>query len=359
MFGRDMARTDDPSCLISWALMTRLSCLMTWLVAAIACSGCVITGETDPVCGDGQKSATEECDDGDLQDGDGCTSTCTLEPYCGDAVQAADEECDDGNNAGGDGCSAGCVIEPFCGDGARDPGEDCDDGAHVPSDGCSPECKTELRHATTASWSFHLVAAPTTDLVCPVGFGTVAVHSQALDDADAPIGPAIVDMFSCSAMTGTIAPVFEGRYRTFLAVTNANGTQTYATTESRIVDLRATNMDYTAAIFEDGGYFKLAWNLVGAMTYTALTCQSTPIAGISLLSTDVASPTTFFDDVFMCQDGEGLTAALPEGTYTVSVSAIDGDDAAVGTAPALTNRVIQAPNKVTDLGMVTIPIDGL
>lgn len=55
MFGRDMARTDDPSCLISWWFMTRLS----WLVAAIVCSGCVITGETDPVCGDGRTEATE------------------------------------------------------------------------------------------------------------------------------------------------------------------------------------------------------------------------------------------------------------------------------------------------------------
>ncbi len=338
--------------------MTTPSWLRGGLVAAIACSGCVITGEIDPICGDGQREGAEECDDGNLGDGDGCTSTCTFEPYCGDAAQDPGEECDDGNNAGGDGCSASCVIEPFCGDGAIDPGETCDDGANVPSDGCSVECRIELRHATTARWSFRN-AGSSTALACPVGFDTVAVHSQAVNDGDAPIGAAVVDLYSCSTMFGTTAPLYEGRYRTFLSVTNAAGTQTYATTESRIVDLRTTNADYTAAIVVDGGYFKLAWTLIGAMSNTALTCSTAGATGISVLSTDVGSPTTFFDDVFECGAGVGVTGALPNGTYTVSVSAIDGDDLAVGTAPTLTSKVIQGPNKVTDLGSVMIPIAGL
>lgn len=32
------------------------------------------------VCGDGKADAPEECDDGDVEDGDGCSSTCTIEP---------------------------------------------------------------------------------------------------------------------------------------------------------------------------------------------------------------------------------------------------------------------------------------
>ncbi len=34
---------------------------------------------TPPVCGDGLAAGTEECDDGDLDNGDGCSSTCQLE----------------------------------------------------------------------------------------------------------------------------------------------------------------------------------------------------------------------------------------------------------------------------------------
>ncbi|RMD84593.1 MAG: DUF4215 domain-containing protein [Candidatus Dadabacteria bacterium] len=32
-----------------------------------------------PVCGDGRIGGTEECDDGNLVDGDGCSSTCLIE----------------------------------------------------------------------------------------------------------------------------------------------------------------------------------------------------------------------------------------------------------------------------------------
>lgn len=64
-----------------------------------------------PVCGDGVLDAGEECDDGNLMDGDGCSANCTITPYCGDGVLDAGEECDDGNNVDGDDCSAVCTIE--------------------------------------------------------------------------------------------------------------------------------------------------------------------------------------------------------------------------------------------------------
>ena len=86
-------------------------------------------------CGDGMKSATEGCDDGNTAEGDGCGSTCVAERgalcahaagfgrsecrlvVCGDGkMDAADdgsvvETCDDGNSDGGDGCSASCQVE--------------------------------------------------------------------------------------------------------------------------------------------------------------------------------------------------------------------------------------------------------
>lgn len=71
-----------------------------------------------PRCGDNILDPGEECDDGNLVDGDGCSSTCTIEvpqPYCGDGKLDPGEECDDGNTQAGDGCSANCTIEvPVC-----------------------------------------------------------------------------------------------------------------------------------------------------------------------------------------------------------------------------------------------------
>ena len=105
--------------------------------------GCSANCTIEPYCGDGVVDTGEECDDGNNVDGDGCSATCTVEPYCGDGVVDSNEECDDGNNVDGDGCSANCTTEPFCGDGNLDPGEGCDDGNNVNGDGCSADCTVE------------------------------------------------------------------------------------------------------------------------------------------------------------------------------------------------------------------------
>jgi len=133
----------------------------------------------DPTCGDGYRTPPEQCEDGNVTDGDGCTSDCVPElcgdgvvnndgtedceppgspvcteqcllriAECGDGYVTAPEECDDSNMVEGDGCSPGCLVEalPFCGDGMMDDGEDCDDGNLDSGDGCSELCKLEDRN---------------------------------------------------------------------------------------------------------------------------------------------------------------------------------------------------------------------
>ncbi|MEE3328952.1 MAG: S8 family serine peptidase [Myxococcota bacterium] len=67
-----------------------------------------------PVCGDGELSGTEECDDGNAVSGDCCSSSCTFE--------AATSPCDDGDS---------CTVDEVC-DGAGQCGSGsavvCDDG---------------------------------------------------------------------------------------------------------------------------------------------------------------------------------------------------------------------------------------
>jgi cysteine-rich repeat protein len=66
---------------------------------------------TPVVCGDGIQNGGEECDDGNLVDGDGCSAECITE-LCGDGIKNdVVETCDDGNTASGDGCSATCTLE--------------------------------------------------------------------------------------------------------------------------------------------------------------------------------------------------------------------------------------------------------
>ena len=104
-------------------------------------------GPTLPICGDSIQESGEQCDDGNLNNGDGCNSSCQTEstpnPVCGDGNLDAGEGCDDSNNDDGDGCSATCTIEPFCGDGNLDAGEECDDSNTDDGDGCSAVCELE------------------------------------------------------------------------------------------------------------------------------------------------------------------------------------------------------------------------
>lgn len=94
----------------------------------------------EPVCGNGWLERDEECDDGNLTNGDGCSETCTLE--CGDGVLGDGEDCDDGNRDNGDGCDENCQFE--CGDGVLNPGEECDDGNRDNGDGCDENCVIEI-----------------------------------------------------------------------------------------------------------------------------------------------------------------------------------------------------------------------
>ncbi len=77
-----------------------------------------------PVCGDGFQEGTEECDDGNVVDGDCCSSACVLAaagtPCSDGSVCTSAETCDAAGS-----CNAGAVLT-------------CDDGDPCTSDTCDP-----------------------------------------------------------------------------------------------------------------------------------------------------------------------------------------------------------------------------
>jgi cysteine-rich repeat protein len=130
------------------------------------------------ICGNGildrdlARGIDEQCDDGNLVDGDGCSALCKRE-FCGDNLvnngedcdraltpatcnidctlsrcgdsklntsAVPPEQCDDGNSTSGDGCSSVCQLE-HCGNGALDTGEECDGLLGLQP--CSPICRRE------------------------------------------------------------------------------------------------------------------------------------------------------------------------------------------------------------------------
>jgi len=132
-----------------------------------------ILSTTPGVCGNGERTADEACDDGNTQADDGCAADCrSVEPgyscapagrachriaRCGDGIVVLPELCDDGNQTNGDGCSSTCKLElgykcsgtpntctrTTCGDKLVEGAESCDVGDAVPFDGCSADCQSE------------------------------------------------------------------------------------------------------------------------------------------------------------------------------------------------------------------------
>lgn len=116
---------------------------------------------SDVTCGDAFVTAPEECDDGNLTDGDGCDSckfSCVskdpLRDCSGGDPCAGTSTCDDsvhtctpgiplanGTDCGPNAfCVTGVCTASVCGNAVVEMGEKCDDGNPIDGDGCDTDC---------------------------------------------------------------------------------------------------------------------------------------------------------------------------------------------------------------------------
>ncbi len=132
---------------------------------------CPEDGVCPVLCPNGAIDDNEDCDDGNLEDGDLCSNICRLNPCtgpncprCGDGVyqHQIGEQCDDGNAVDGDACTNNCrtrcdgnddcqglcdlatqqCLPATCGDAETNQAwERCDDGNVVNDDQCNNQCQ--------------------------------------------------------------------------------------------------------------------------------------------------------------------------------------------------------------------------
>jgi hypothetical protein len=217
------------------------------------------------------------------------------------------------------------------------------------------------------------LTGPAQETACPQGFDTAALFSQEVDGNGSPIGSPIIDLFDCAAGTGITSGLPPATYNEWVEITDHSGATEYAESPSslasgQIIDLTTSDLSYTTQIVNNGGVFALSWTLVGAQSNQTLTCDQAGAtggnSGVEAIAT-VSGGTMSADDIFDCNNPTlPLTAPYPAGSYTVSVDALDANMQAIGTAPAIPNAQIVDPavdptKPVTDLGDITIPIDGM
>jgi hypothetical protein len=228
--------------------------------------------------------------------------------------------------------------------------------AAASSGACGSSASTSA--VITAHWPFTHVDG-TASGQCDPSFGTAAIYSQPWDPVsnqllDAPV----IDKFNCSAMRGTTDPL-DGIFLVWVQIESDDGSRIYVKSKETYIDTADGDLTIDFPILDDGGYFFLTWDLVGATSNAPLTCAQAGIGKNGSVETvaTIAGGTNGAVDKFTCEHGFGTTDALEQGTYTVSVDANDNSGAAVGTAPTLTNKVIRAPGGLTDLGHIIIPIN--
>jgi hypothetical protein len=210
----------------------------------------------------------------------------------------------------------------------------------------------------SARWAFRNASDGATT-PCPAGFDTVELLTQPIDDSGAPLGDPNIDLFDCATQAGFSTDLPPDVYQAWIEVRSHDLQALYAQSLSSVLDVRRSNESFSTDILNDGGYFQLSWDLVARSTNRPLDCSQVSGAdSILAVSTSMADAHRVYDDRRACADGSGVTAGLLQGTYTITIDAVAGDRS-LGTATTLTNRVIAGHNRVTDLGTIPIPIDGL
>lgn len=227
--------------------------------------------------------------------------------------------------------------------------------------GCIITSGSEEDAVITAQWSLKSLDSNAT-IPYPPNVTTAAVYSQEVDANYRPIGSPIIDLFDVEDNAGTTAPLAPSVYQVWVELTSEGGSTVHARSLSAYVDVIDTDKTFTTTILEDGGYFQLAWNLVGASSNAPLSCEDAGISsgrpsGIYIEAFLANSTTAEATDIFDCGDGAGITAGYPAGDYDVLVDARLTTDQPVGGAPTIA-ATIGDRNQVTNLGTVNIPITG-
>jgi cysteine-rich repeat protein len=103
--------------------------------------------------GDEDHNGMADCADPSCASLPSCQST---QHVCGDGHTDPGEQCDDGNLVNGDDCDTNCTT-PRCGNGVVDPGEDCDEG------GATAACNADCSQARCGDGKLNLAAGEEVD----------------------------------------------------------------------------------------------------------------------------------------------------------------------------------------------------
>ena len=202
-----------------------------------------------------------------------------------------------------------------------------------------------------ANWKFTSVAK--TDTGCPPNVTGIEVVAQVINQDGTVVGAPVTDIFDCGAFSGVTAPLPPDHLNVYLNALGAGDVVMYQTL-SQTVDITDVNRTLNFDFVSDGGFIVFDWNLVSAANNAPLTCAQANATEVEIVET-LSGSTQGFTDKFDCDVHYGVTDPLAPGQYTTSISA-NSNAGALG-APVNKTVMVTAPNGITDIGSVTLPID--
>ena len=168
----------------------------------------ICNGITAPICGNDIEEPGEECEDGNLVNGDGCDENCNITYECNDTV---DNDSDLLPDIYDPGCHIGDnLINAYdptdnvelhtatCGNGAEENDEQCDDGNLFDGDGCSSTCTYQCASGDIPSAFYFFFEDPSLTIspvpTCPVcGDGITEGREDCENISECSTGEACTD----------------------------------------------------------------------------------------------------------------------------------------------------------------------
>jgi len=182
------------------------------------------------------------------------------------------------------------------------------------SGGCITESTTDTTQVTV-TWSIHDLHG--VGLACPVAVARLHANDATTD-------------FECAAGIGTSGALAPEPTTLTLELVG------YGSSLPAYFDLTDGNdRRFNAELITDGGYARLAW-----------TVDCTKAERIAVTTGDS-------HDYFPCNQGAGITSALPAGDDLFEIAALHDDQVIASTQVSAT---IRDRNQVTDLGLFALPI---
>lgn len=246
------------------------------------------------------------------------------------------------------------------------------------------------------TWQLASLATNTT-APCPAGFDTAAVYSQPVDDTGANAGDPTIDLFDCSSGYGLTSPIDIDEIQTYVetvSIATDDNSSVYGQTVPMLVTIGDTVQEVdTLPIYVDGGHFEITWQLVGAAGSGSgsdegsgsgsddgsgsgsgsgsdegsgsgsgsdiLSCAEIPTAQSIGLTAMGSDGHTYVAQPLLCDAQPGYTDGIPDGTYTVTLSLLDGNGSALGTSQPIASTIATSPtigNPIVQLPQLAIDV---